>query len=252
MEGKGKKEQGAINVWDCGSNLYDSYEIASIGHLIDRHSLALSSPCGPEKEGRVVIDYASMPRDQEKGLQVKKEGLRSRIIRIFFWKRRMIKERKDRKVELNTSSVQKVRDHAPVLPSAESFSTPKLDYPNQSCHLNGLTYPNQYSLGLLKPNKPHNRTGSTSSDFLTIRYELRVTTPCFIFHLLWESHMFCPLLKRMACSGRERRLVEERIHACNAFGDAGNFDMVRRPSTSFSHLLKLSVVDDMHPDHLAR
>ncbi|KAG5228268.1 hypothetical protein IMY05_016G0078500 [Salix suchowensis] len=97
-KGKGKKEQAAINVWDCGSPLYDSYEIASLGHLIDRHSLALSSPCGPEKEGGVVIDYASMPRDQEKGLPVRKEGLLSRIIRIFIWKRTMIKERKDRKV----------------------------------------------------------------------------------------------------------------------------------------------------------
>ncbi|KAJ6701831.1 SERINE/THREONINE-KINASE [Salix koriyanagi] len=67
-KGKGKKEQAAINVWDCGSPLYDSYEIASLGHLIDRHSLALPSPCGPEKEGRVVIDYASMPRDQEKAV----------------------------------------------------------------------------------------------------------------------------------------------------------------------------------------
>ncbi|KAF9689258.1 hypothetical protein SADUNF_Sadunf01G0073100 [Salix dunnii] len=126
MEGKGKEEQAAINVWDCGSPLYDSYEIASLGHLIDRHSLVLPSPCGPEKEGRVFVDYGSMPRDQEKGLQVKKEGLLCRIIRIFFWKRTMIKERNDHQVrkhvihsniiqvESNTSSEQKVRDHAAV------------------------------------------------------------------------------------------------------------------------------------------
>ena len=97
MEGKRKEEQAAINVWDCGSPLYDSYEIASLGHLIDRHSLALSSPCGPEKEGRVVIDHARTPRDQEKGLEVKKEGLLSKIIRIFFWKRTTIRERNDHK-----------------------------------------------------------------------------------------------------------------------------------------------------------
>ncbi|KAJ6962279.1 hypothetical protein NC652_001060 [Populus alba x Populus x berolinensis] len=97
MEGKRKEEQAAINVWDCGSPLYDSYEIASLGHLIDRHSLALSSPCGPEKEGRVVIDHARTPRDQETGLEVKKEGLLSKIIRIFFWKRTTIRERNDHK-----------------------------------------------------------------------------------------------------------------------------------------------------------
>ncbi|PNT53603.1 hypothetical protein POPTR_001G094000v4 [Populus trichocarpa] len=97
MEGERKEEQAAINVWDCGSPLYDSYEIASLGHLIDRHSLALSSPCGPEKEGRAVIDHARTPRDQEKGLEVKKEGLLSKIIRIFFWKRTIIRERNDHK-----------------------------------------------------------------------------------------------------------------------------------------------------------
>jgi len=97
MEGKRKEEQEAINVWDCGSPLYDSYEIASLGHLIDRHSLALSSACGPEKEGRVVIDHVRTPRDQEKGLEVRKEGLLSKIIRIFFWKRTMIRERNDHK-----------------------------------------------------------------------------------------------------------------------------------------------------------
>ncbi|KAJ6946111.1 hypothetical protein NC651_001013 [Populus alba x Populus x berolinensis] len=95
MEGKRKEEQAAINVWDCGSPLYDSCEIASLGHLIDRHSLALSSP--PEKEGRVVIDHARTPRDQETGLEVKKEGLLSKIIRIFFWKRTTIRERNDHK-----------------------------------------------------------------------------------------------------------------------------------------------------------
>ncbi|KAG6788241.1 hypothetical protein POTOM_004298 [Populus tomentosa] len=106
MEGKRKEEQAAINVWDCGSPLYDSYEIASLGHLIDRHSLALSSPCGPEKEGRVVIDHARTPRDQETGLEVKKDGLLSKIVRIFFWKRTTIRERNDRKArkpEISTS-----------------------------------------------------------------------------------------------------------------------------------------------------
>ncbi|XP_048132111.1 uncharacterized protein LOC125314254 [Rhodamnia argentea] len=30
------------NVWDCGSPLYDSYELASLGHLLDRNMMALS------------------------------------------------------------------------------------------------------------------------------------------------------------------------------------------------------------------
>lgn len=30
----------AIAIWDCGSPLYDSYELASLGHLLDRHTMA--------------------------------------------------------------------------------------------------------------------------------------------------------------------------------------------------------------------
>ncbi|CAN1778528.1 hypothetical protein LINPERHAP1_LOCUS14413 [Linum perenne] len=32
-----------VLVWDCGSPLYDSYEIASVGHLIERHTMSLPS-----------------------------------------------------------------------------------------------------------------------------------------------------------------------------------------------------------------
>ena len=79
-----------------GSPLYDSYEIASLGHVIDRHSLALPSPIGSRKEGRHVIQYSSMPGDQEKGLEVKQEGALFKIIRVFSWKRTTIKERSDK------------------------------------------------------------------------------------------------------------------------------------------------------------
>ncbi|KAA0048909.1 glycosyltransferase family 28 protein [Cucumis melo var. makuwa] len=32
------------SVWDCGSPLYDSYELASLAHLIDRNLLAFPPP----------------------------------------------------------------------------------------------------------------------------------------------------------------------------------------------------------------
>jgi len=97
MEEKREAGRAAVNVWDCGSPLYDSYEIASLGHVIDRHSLALPTPFGSRKEGRHVIQYySSMPRDQEKGLEVKQEGALFKIIRVFSWKRTTIKERSDK------------------------------------------------------------------------------------------------------------------------------------------------------------
>ncbi|KAJ6943612.1 hypothetical protein NC652_009156 [Populus alba x Populus x berolinensis] len=83
MEEKREAGRAAVNVWDCGSPLYDSYEIASLGHVIDRHSLALPSPAGSRKEGRHVIQHSSMPGDQENGLEVKQEGALFKIIRVF-------------------------------------------------------------------------------------------------------------------------------------------------------------------------
>lgn len=40
-EGGTEKDEGIMKVWDCGSSLYDSYELASLGHVIDRHTMAL-------------------------------------------------------------------------------------------------------------------------------------------------------------------------------------------------------------------
>ncbi|KAF5451715.1 hypothetical protein F2P56_026800 [Juglans regia] len=41
---KGKEddeEKGALGIWDCGSPLYDSYELVSVTHIIDRHLMSL-------------------------------------------------------------------------------------------------------------------------------------------------------------------------------------------------------------------
>ncbi|KAL2468801.1 uncharacterized protein Fot_50377 [Forsythia ovata] len=32
-----KKEEKTLKLWDCGSPLYDSHEVASISHVIERH-----------------------------------------------------------------------------------------------------------------------------------------------------------------------------------------------------------------------
>ncbi|KAK8475048.1 hypothetical protein V6N13_020791 [Hibiscus sabdariffa] len=38
----GENEDAAtFAIWDCGSPLYDSYELASLSHLIDRHLMKL-------------------------------------------------------------------------------------------------------------------------------------------------------------------------------------------------------------------
>ncbi|KAL6957423.1 hypothetical protein U1Q18_047016 [Sarracenia purpurea var. burkii] len=34
---EGKEKDGATNIWDCDSPLYDSYELVSLSHVIERH-----------------------------------------------------------------------------------------------------------------------------------------------------------------------------------------------------------------------
>ncbi|KAG5222253.1 4-hydroxy-tetrahydrodipicolinate reductase [Salix suchowensis] len=114
MEEKRKAEQPAVDAWDCGSPLYDSYEIASLGHVIDRHSLALPFPSGSNEEGRHVIQYSSTPRDQEKGLEVKEEGVLFKMIRVFFWKRKTTSI-KGRNNPINLSRFQPSLDLGPPM-----------------------------------------------------------------------------------------------------------------------------------------
>lgn len=37
------QEEKAMPIWDCGSPLYDSYELVSLDHIIDRHLMAFPS-----------------------------------------------------------------------------------------------------------------------------------------------------------------------------------------------------------------
>jgi hypothetical protein len=48
MKKRPEEEKAAI-LWDCGSSLYDSYEIASLGHVLERHTMALPLFCGPRR-----------------------------------------------------------------------------------------------------------------------------------------------------------------------------------------------------------
>ncbi|GLT79740.1 hypothetical protein SLA2020_512170 [Shorea laevis] len=51
-----KKEEGDAKsaIWDCGSLLYDSFELASLSHLIERHLMVL--PCLSSGKGSSSLD----------------------------------------------------------------------------------------------------------------------------------------------------------------------------------------------------
>ncbi|KAF5464439.1 hypothetical protein F2P56_014514 [Juglans regia] len=51
---KGKEieeEEGeeALAIWDCGSPLYDSYELVSLSHVIERHLMKLPNSSGSKR-----------------------------------------------------------------------------------------------------------------------------------------------------------------------------------------------------------
>jgi len=43
MKEEDEEEERAMAIWDCGSPLYDSYELVSLDHIIDRHLMAFPS-----------------------------------------------------------------------------------------------------------------------------------------------------------------------------------------------------------------
>ncbi|KAL2524964.1 Uncharacterized protein Adt_10018 [Abeliophyllum distichum] len=44
---KEEQEEAAGSMWDCGSPLYDAYELVSFAHFIDRHTMVLPSSVLP-------------------------------------------------------------------------------------------------------------------------------------------------------------------------------------------------------------
>ncbi|XP_047167935.1 uncharacterized protein LOC124836776 [Vigna umbellata] len=44
-----EEEEKTMAIWDCGSPLYDSYELVSLDHIIDRHLMAFPSSNGSSK-----------------------------------------------------------------------------------------------------------------------------------------------------------------------------------------------------------
>ncbi|CAI0403135.1 unnamed protein product [Linum tenue] len=54
-----KEEPSAAELWDLGSPLYDSHEVVSVIHLIDRHLMALPSSLGNDGSKRLSRKFSS-------------------------------------------------------------------------------------------------------------------------------------------------------------------------------------------------
>ncbi|KAJ4780672.1 ATP-dependent DNA helicase mph1 [Rhynchospora pubera] len=85
------KEALQVPVWDCGSHLYDSYELVSFSHFLDRHVMLLpflkNAPKLPDCARFYETNEAMRNRRQKKkatvGRRIKKEmikKIRSKVI----------------------------------------------------------------------------------------------------------------------------------------------------------------------------
>ncbi|KAH7850434.1 hypothetical protein Vadar_032826 [Vaccinium darrowii] len=102
-EGTEKDEGIIMKVWDCGSPLYDSYELASLGHVIDRHVLALPFLSGSWRPVKQISHSSAVFPIAEEEIESKKAKGCSMVscvgdlLEKFLWKRRQ-KEEKPMKV----------------------------------------------------------------------------------------------------------------------------------------------------------
>ncbi|OMP08589.1 hypothetical protein COLO4_06320 [Corchorus olitorius] len=112
------EEAAAFAIWDCGSPLYDSYELASLSHLIERHLMKLPPSLGGSK--RLTARFSHHPFDvtvTPATISVStsntraKESSSSSLISSFslggflgskFWKRRRFGQSKDKPKRLKT------------------------------------------------------------------------------------------------------------------------------------------------------
>ena len=85
---KGKEdEEEEKEIWDCGSPLYDSYELASLSHIIDRHLMALPhlglGGCGLRSNNVVVMVSESINREKNNS------STGSGCVMNMMWKRKV-------------------------------------------------------------------------------------------------------------------------------------------------------------------
>ncbi|XWS35873.1 hypothetical protein CRYUN_Cryun20dG0034100 [Craigia yunnanensis] len=100
----------AFAIWDCGSPLYDSYELVSLSYLIERHLMKLPSLGGSNRlttrfshpsdvTSDTTTDPTSNARAKESSSLMSSLG---EFLGSKFWKRRRFGQRRDDLKKLRT------------------------------------------------------------------------------------------------------------------------------------------------------
>ncbi|KAL4383161.1 hypothetical protein GQ457_15G019690 [Hibiscus cannabinus] len=90
MEKASESNEAALDIWDCGSPLYDSYELVSLSHQIERHLMKLPSLGG---SNRMNWGDATTIADSTNARPKGSSSLRRRLGEFLgskIWKRRRV------------------------------------------------------------------------------------------------------------------------------------------------------------------
>lgn len=83
-EGEEEEDEKSMKVWDCGSPLYDAYELVAVSHLVERHIMILPYLSGSRNLAR-TDEYLS---EAEKGAVETTENEGRASVLGFLWKRK--------------------------------------------------------------------------------------------------------------------------------------------------------------------
>lgn len=86
-EGDRKRD---VAIWDCGSPLYDSFELASLSHMLERHLMALPFTKDPLENFQGADGHSERMKVQIAKVERKRDKLR--LLRavfnaLAFWRR---------------------------------------------------------------------------------------------------------------------------------------------------------------------
>ncbi|KAI9109805.1 hypothetical protein K1719_018846 [Acacia pycnantha] len=91
-EEKQEEEESGMGIWDCGSPLYDSYELVSLSHVIERHMMVLPSLEGSKQ---IKTQFYDVQRLRSSGNH-RSSSMANRLngfLMNWLWKRKRKKEK---------------------------------------------------------------------------------------------------------------------------------------------------------------
>ncbi|KAL0426095.1 UNVERIFIED_CONTAM: hypothetical protein Sradi_1144300 [Sesamum radiatum] len=87
-------DEKAINVWDCGSPLYDSYELVAVSHVVERHLMVLPYLSGSRNAATNEISHSDDQKpagdDIEETTMASSSVGKSSVLSFLRWNKRKL------------------------------------------------------------------------------------------------------------------------------------------------------------------